>query len=94
MCRIKTIKLYFSRRSVTAALSDLNADSSSVGSSNTSTHKEHGKPRSFKPRTHLVVSDSESDDDGGSTDADEQEDGLTPLERFLTAWGLEEHIHM
>ncbi|XP_037039366.1 Usher syndrome type-1G protein homolog [Bradysia coprophila] len=82
------------RRSVTAALSDLNADSSSVGSSNTSTHKEHIKPRSFKPRTHLVVSDSESDDDDGSTDADEQEDGLTPLERFLTAWGLEEHIHI
>lgn len=52
------------------------------------------KARSFKPRTHLVVSDSESDDDDGSTDADEQEDGLTPLERFLTAWGLEEHIHM
>ncbi len=41
-----------------------------------------------------MVSDSESDDDDASTDADEQEDGLTPLERFLTAWGLEEHIHM
>lgn len=60
-----------------------------MGSSNASTHKT----KAIKPRSHLVISDSESDA-SGSSDGEDHEDNLTPLERFLAAWGLEEHIHM
>lgn len=74
---------------MTAALSELQPDTSSVGSSNASTHKA----KVIKPRSHLVISESDSDA-SGSSDGEEQEDGSTPLERFLAAWGLEEHIHM
>lgn len=59
--------------------------------------------KSIKPRTgNLVIDDSDESDcggeesfDGGGSDADEPgEDGLSALERFLAAWGLEDHGHM
>lgn len=59
--------------------------------------------KSIKPRSaHLVIDDSdesdcgdrESCDGGGSGIEDSGEDGLSALERFLAAWGLEDHGHM
>lgn len=79
----------FFRRSVTAALSELHPDNTSMGSSNASTHK----PKVIKPRSHLTISESESDG-SGTSDGEDNEDGASALERFLAAWGLEEHVHM
>ena len=85
------------RRSVSAALSELNPDTSSVSGTSSSLssqlqqQKSQHNPNIIKPRS--LISDSESDEDV-SSDGEEQEDGLTPLQRFLTAWGLAEHYHM
>lgn len=81
------------RRSVSAALSELQPDTSSVGSSNHSSHKSNNG--GLKQRSHLVISDSDSEGTA-STDEDEEdaENGYTSLGRFLAAWGLEEHMHM
>lgn len=75
------------RRSVSAALSQLGSDQSSVES-----NSMNKKPKSqrVKPRPHLVISDTDSE--ASSSDEEVQEDGLSPLERFLAAWSLEEHL--
>lgn len=74
---------------MTAALSELHPDNSSMGISNATTQKA----KVIKPRSHLVISESESDG-SGTSDGEDNEDGATALERFLAAWGLEEHLHM
>lgn len=94
-----TLSFAHSRRSVSAALSELQPDTSSVGSSNNSSHKSTGLQNLM--RSHLVISDSDTEG-AGSTDGDDDDDddengrqsGYTSLGRFLTAWGLEEHMHM
>uniref|UniRef100_A0A1L8DSV1 Putative 26s proteasome regulatory complex subunit psmd10 n=1 Tax=Nyssomyia neivai TaxID=330878 RepID=A0A1L8DSV1_9DIPT len=73
------------RRSVNATLSHMALDASSI-ESNESRKK---KSQKIKPRNQFVLSDSDTDV-ASSSDTD-QEDGRTPLERFLLAFGLEEY---
>lgn len=93
------------RRSVSAALSELQPDTSSVGSSNNSSHGKsggsNGNGNGGRPagvRSHLVISDSDSErsalTDDEDDDEEEAENGFTSLGRFLAAWGLEEHMHI
>ncbi|XP_059614038.1 pre-mRNA splicing regulator USH1G [Phlebotomus argentipes] len=74
------------RRSVTATLSQIAPDVSSIDSNDS--HKR--KTQKIKPRNQFVLSDSDTDV-ASSSDTDDQEDGQTPLERFLLAFGLEEY---
>jgi len=74
---------------VTAALSHLTPEASSVGSNGSANHV---KTQRAKPRTYHAVSDSS--DDENSSETDDQEERSSPLQRFLAAWGLEEHLPM
>lgn len=89
----KFIKLFFFyfRRSVTAALAHLTTDNSSTESNESP--KQAAKPHLIKPRSQLVMSDSDSEN-GSSSETDDQEDGSSPLERFLAAHSLDEYFHM
>ncbi|XP_055704458.1 pre-mRNA splicing regulator USH1G [Phlebotomus papatasi] len=74
------------RRSVTATLSQIAPDVSSIDSNDS----RKRKPQKIKPRNQFVLSDSDTDV-ASSSDTDDQEDGQTPLERFLLAFGLQEY---
>lgn len=83
-------------RSVTSALSQLHPEGSSIGSSNSTMNSRKNGPlaksRAGKARSFLNISDSDSD---GGTDSDEnQHESRTAIQRFLSAWGLEEHLHI
>lgn len=95
------------RRSVAAALSELQSDTSSTNNDNQITQSFQPPPaKCIKPRsTNLVIDDSDESDCGdrescdggvgGGSGIDEPgEDGLSALERFLAAWSLEDHGHM
>lgn len=84
---------------MSAALSELQPDTSSVGSSNNSSHGKSAGSNGLKGvRSHLVISDSDSErsalTDDDDDDDEEAENGFTSLGRFLAAWGLEEHMHI
>ncbi|XP_053962167.1 ankyrin repeat and SAM domain-containing protein 4B [Anastrepha ludens] len=91
------------RRSVTAALSQLQPDNYAeldmeTGTTSTSTVTGRQaaattttKTRSNKQRSFLNISDSDSEGADGYSD-DEQENRGSAIARFLTAWGLEEYL--
>ncbi|XP_050324977.1 pre-mRNA splicing regulator USH1G [Bactrocera neohumeralis] len=91
------------RRSVTAALSQLQPDDylphdmeTGNTSTSTATGRQSGattvtKTRSNKQRSFLNISDSDSEGADGYSD-DEQDNACNPIARFLTAWGLEEYL--
>ncbi|XP_011182331.1 pre-mRNA splicing regulator USH1G [Zeugodacus cucurbitae] len=90
------------RRSVTAALSQLQPDNymphdleTGTTSTSTTTRQSSGatvtKSRSNKQRSFLNISDSDSEGADGYSD-DEQDNAGNPIARFLTAWGLDEYL--
>ncbi|XP_055858767.1 pre-mRNA splicing regulator USH1G isoform X1 [Episyrphus balteatus] len=83
------------RRSVTAALSQLHPEASSIDSSNSANTSRKlgqlGKSRSVKSRSFLNISDSDSEGACFSDDED-QEDSGSPIQRFLAVWGLDEYL--
>ncbi|XP_017476026.1 PREDICTED: Usher syndrome type-1G protein homolog isoform X2 [Rhagoletis zephyria] len=86
------------RRSVTAALSQLQPDMETAGitGAGTVTGRQSAtttaaKARNNKQRSFLNISDSDSEGADGYSD-DEQENAGTPIARFLTAWGLDEYL--
>lgn len=74
---------------MTATLSQIAPDVSSIDSNDS----RKRKPQKIKPRNQFVLSDSDTDV-ASSSDTDDQEDGQTPLERFLLAFGLQEYYPM
>lgn len=88
------------RRSVTAALSQLNTDvysgleDSNVTQPSTRTSSICSKARSVKQRSFLNLTDSDSDGADGFSDDDDRDVAGGPIQRFLTVWGLEEYLHM
>ncbi|XP_061400733.1 pre-mRNA splicing regulator USH1G [Musca vetustissima] len=89
------------RRSVTAALSQLNTDVYSGLEENTNTTQPStrtssicSKSRSAKQRSFLNLTDSDSDGADGFSDDDDQDVAGGPIQRFLTVWGLEEYLHI
>ncbi|XP_055920974.1 pre-mRNA splicing regulator USH1G [Eupeodes corollae] len=83
------------RRSVTAALSQLHPEASSIDSSNSANTSRKigtlGKSRLVKSRSFLNISDSDSEGACFSDD-DDQEDSGSPIQRFLAVWGLDEYL--
>ncbi|XP_073848269.1 SAM_USH1G_HARP domain-containing protein Sans isoform X2 [Musca autumnalis] len=91
------------RRSVTAALSQLNTDvysgldensATTTTQSSTRTSSICSKSRSAKQRSFLNLTDSDSDGADGFSDDDDQDVAGGPIQRFLTVWGLEEYLHI
>ncbi|XP_013099658.2 pre-mRNA splicing regulator USH1G [Stomoxys calcitrans] len=89
------------RRSVTAALSQLNTDVYSGLEENTNNTQPStrsssmcSKARSAKQRSFLNLTDSDSDGADGFSDDDDQDVAGGPIQRFLTVWGLEEYLHI
>ncbi|XP_075169481.1 SAM_USH1G_HARP domain-containing protein Sans [Haematobia irritans] len=89
------------RRSVTAALSQLNTDVYSGMEENTNNTQSStrsssmcSKSRSAKQRSFLNLTDSDSDGGDGFSDDDDQDVAGGPIQRFLTVWGLEEYLHI
>lgn len=88
------------RRSVTAALSQLNTDvytgieQTTSTQPSTRTNSICSKTRSVKQRSFLHLTDSDSDGGDGFSDDDDQDVPGGPIQRFLTVWGLEEYLQM
>uniref|UniRef100_W8B5C3 Usher syndrome type-1G protein n=1 Tax=Ceratitis capitata TaxID=7213 RepID=W8B5C3_CERCA len=93
------------RRSVTAALSQLQPDNymgngldATTANTSMTTGRQFAastatKTRGNKQRSFLNISDSDSEGADGYSE-DEQENAGSPIARFLTAWGLEEYLSM
>lgn len=88
------------RRSVTAALSQLNNDAYNIDPETTTqpstrTNSISSKSRSGKQRSFLNLTDSDSDGaEAYSDDDDDQDVAGGPIQRFLCVWGLEEYLPM
>ncbi|XP_046809342.1 Usher syndrome type-1G protein homolog [Lucilia cuprina] len=86
------------RRSVTAALSQLNTDAYNMDQDTTTqpstrTNSISSKSRSGKQRSFLNLTDSDSDGAEAYSDDDEDQDVAGgPIQRFLCVWGLEEYL--
>ncbi|KAM7346231.1 SAM_USH1G_HARP domain-containing protein Sans isoform 1-T9 [Cochliomyia hominivorax] len=86
------------RRSVTAALSQLNNDAYNMDQNSTTqpstrTNSISSKSRSGKQRSFLNLTDSDSDGaDAYSDEEDEQDVAGGPIQRFLCVWGLDEYL--
>lgn len=68
----------------------MNTDQSSTSSAS-STIKKQGSKKAVRPRPQLVISDSDSEN---NTSDDNDETVANPLERFLRAWNLGDHLPM
>lgn len=88
------------RRSVTAALSQLNNDAYNMDTDittqpSTRTNSISSKSRSGKQRSFLNLTDSDSDGAEAYSDEDDEQDVAGgPIQRFLSVWGLEEYLPM
>lgn len=83
-------------RSVTSALSHLQPEGSSIGSSSSTMNSRKNvsisKSRGGKSRSFLNISDSDSE--AASESDDDNQETRAPIQRFLAAWGLDEHLHI
>lgn len=68
----------------------MNTDQSS-NSSDSSTIKRQGNKKPVRPRSKLVIFDTDSENNT-SDDNEDDEAVASPLERFLKAWNLFDHL--